>query len=305
MCPLLRAARVSISSLQLSVSSRALKAATTKMINDYHTKIWDAQLERLKVQSKFQDIIADCPSRNRIISGLPSGQLSFLLRAGSDTLPTPLNLARWRIQTDPRCPLCNSQRPTILHILNGCPVALNQGRYTWRHDSVLAYIVSFLSPLLDDDQTLYADLPGHRASDAPLATIPTNIISTSSRPDLVLHCGSEINLLELTVCSNTVEGFSGARARKQSKQVYIELVGDLEASGYSTTYDTIEIGSLGHCTPATRKALNSFVQGCLSKSQSALLFRNLARTAISCSYSIYISRDQSDWNLNKQLFCLY
>ena len=97
--------------------------------------------------------------------------------------------------------------------------------------------MSFLSPLLDDDQTLYADLPGHRASDAPLATIPTNIISTSSRPDLVLHCGSEINLLELTVCSNTVEGFSGARARKQSKQVYIELVGDLEASGYSTTYD--------------------------------------------------------------------
>ena len=74
-CPLLRAARVSISSLQLSVSSRALKAATTKMINDYHTKIWDAQLERLKVQSKFQDIIAlesDCPSWNRIISGLPS-----------------------------------------------------------------------------------------------------------------------------------------------------------------------------------------------------------------------------------------
>ena len=110
-CPLLRAARVSISSLQLSVSSRALKAATTKKINDYHTKIWDAQLERLKVQSKFQDIIAlesDCPSWNRIISGLPSGQLSFLLRAGSDTLPTPLNLARWRIQADPRCPLCNS-----------------------------------------------------------------------------------------------------------------------------------------------------------------------------------------------------
>ena len=156
-------------------------------------------------------------------------------------------------------------------------MALNQGRYTWRHDSVLAYIVSFLSPLLDD-QTLYADLPGHRASDAPLATIPTNIISTSSRPDLVLHCGSEINLLELTVCSNTVEGFSGARARKQSKQVYIEVVGDLEASGYSTTYDTIEIGSLGHYIPATRKALNSFVQGCLSKSQSALLFKNLART---------------------------
>ena len=37
---------------------------------------------------------------------------------------------------DPSCQLCG--RPASLrHILNACPSALNQGRYTWRHDSVL------------------------------------------------------------------------------------------------------------------------------------------------------------------------
>ena len=52
-------------------------------------------------------------------------------------MPTPLNLRRWGHQSvDPSCQLCG--RPASLrHILNACPSALNQGRYTWRHDSVL------------------------------------------------------------------------------------------------------------------------------------------------------------------------
>ena len=33
------------------------------------------------------------------------------------------------------------RRATTQHILNGCKVALNQGRYTWRHDSVLNRLV--------------------------------------------------------------------------------------------------------------------------------------------------------------------
>ena len=39
---------------------------------------------------------------------------------------------------DPSCQLQLCGRPASLrHILNACPSALNQGRYTWRHDSVL------------------------------------------------------------------------------------------------------------------------------------------------------------------------
>ena len=33
--------------------------------------------------------------------GLPEKQLSFLLRAGCDTLPTPMNLAQW----NQKCPV--------------------------------------------------------------------------------------------------------------------------------------------------------------------------------------------------------
>ena len=176
---------------------------------------------------------------NRIVGGLPSGQLSFLLRAGSDTLPTPLNLARWTIQSSSRCALCNSNHPTVAHILNGCPVALNQGRYTWRHDSVLSLMVSSVSTCLESDQRLFADLPGHQASNSPPSTIPVDILSTSCRPDIVLCHGKNIKLLELTVCSNTLQGLQSACTRKQSKQVYVSLLNDLESIGYTVSYDTV------------------------------------------------------------------
>ena len=81
----------------------------------------------------------------RIFTSLPAGQLSFLVRAGIDCLPSPsANLTRWRYQVSPSCPLYHARPCTTQHILNGCPTCLNQGRYTWRHDSILAEICRFL-----------------------------------------------------------------------------------------------------------------------------------------------------------------
>jgi len=181
------------------VATRALKAAVAKQLNTHSAAKWDAQLDGLQVQSKFKDIVTLESDWNHIISGLPSRQMSFVLHTGSDTLPTSLNLARWKIQSNPHCPLCGSQNPTTLHILNSCISALNRGRYTWRHDSVLSCIVLWLTPTLGEDKCMYADLPGHRASNSPPATIPTDILSTSYHPDLFLCVGSTIKILELPV----------------------------------------------------------------------------------------------------------
>ena len=66
----------------------------------------------------------------------PEKQLS-LQHAGCGTLPTPMDLARCNIITSLKCALCQATHPTTNYILTGCPVALDLGRYTWRHDSVL------------------------------------------------------------------------------------------------------------------------------------------------------------------------
>ena len=118
--------------------------------------------------------------------GLPEKQLSFLLHAGCDTLPTLMNLSRWNIITNPKCALCQTLQPTTNHILTGCSVALFQGRYTWRHDSVLQVFVHGLQKHLPEFFKLYADLPGYLASVSPPSTIPTELSTFLSRPDL--HC---------------------------------------------------------------------------------------------------------------------
>ena len=136
----------------------------------------DEHLSDLKVQSKFKEITileSECHSwKKRVQSGLPHGQLSFLLRAGSDSLPHPANLHRWNIQCASKCPLCSSTRPTTTHILNGCPAALQQGRFTWHHDSVLKSIFIHLKDNLPHDVKIYAELDHWRAEDNLLPQSP-------------------------------------------------------------------------------------------------------------------------------------
>ena len=74
---------------------------------------------------------SSCKTWNRLLKGFHPGQLSFLLHAASDTLPTAVNLQRWSIQCEAKCLLCDSQRLTTAHILGSCPAALNQLRYTY------------------------------------------------------------------------------------------------------------------------------------------------------------------------------
>ena len=54
-------------------------------------------------------------------------------------LPTRSALRRWGLSThtDTKCPICNEEVQTVRHVLTGCKVALEQGRYTFRHDLIL------------------------------------------------------------------------------------------------------------------------------------------------------------------------
>lgn len=184
---------------------------------------WDDHLSSLEVQGDIVELEREEGSWRKIMSmGLPSGQLSFILRAGSDTLPHPLNLKRWKIQCDWKCQLC---LPITVHFLNGCPSALQQGRYAWRHDSVLLTILLGLKPFLPPNCKVFADLDLWRAEDNPLATIPPHILSTPLRPDMVAIWPDrkKINLLELTV--PTCKFHQGARpgSLKETAQAGVSI----------------------------------------------------------------------------------
>ena len=127
---------------------------------------------------------------------LKVGQL-LLLRAVADCLPTPMNLCCWKYRVSNLCSLYSSPTATTAHILNGFPEALNQGHYTWRHDSVLNCLLSNVSSKTDDTTRCFTDLPGR------CATIPPDISTTTSRPYLVLIPSFEVMPLELTIPSNS------------------------------------------------------------------------------------------------------
>ena len=75
---------------------------------------WNSTLTPLEVQSVFKDIVLLEPQSqtwNNLQAGLSVGQLSFLIRAGADCLPTPLNLLHRHYRVSNKCPLCSS--PTL------------------------------------------------------------------------------------------------------------------------------------------------------------------------------------------------
>ena len=98
-------------------TARSLYLKAKHLLSDKIISECDTHLATLSVQSKFGDFTKlerSCWSWKWLVSGFHPGQLSVLLRAASDTLPTAVNFS---VQSDAKCTLCNS---TTAHILDGC-----------------------------------------------------------------------------------------------------------------------------------------------------------------------------------------
>ena len=78
------------------------------------------------------------------ILAMPPNLLSFCISATFNVLPSPSNLCRWQKGSDPSLFLCGKSLCTVAHILGACKFSLHQGRFTFRHDSVLTALVSVL-----------------------------------------------------------------------------------------------------------------------------------------------------------------
>ena len=281
------------------INQKTLSSQCRKIYRESRVTSCDTKLAQLTVQNKFLSVTqleAVNHVWRRIMDGLPAGQLSFLLTAGTDTLPTPLNLKRWRIRVDSRCHLCMNRSPTVHHILSNCPEALKQGRYTWRHDCALTVLALGLKRHLEPDVNLFVDLPDLRANDNPPATIPLEILDTSARPDIVVISQREIVLLELTIPYNSPESIAKAKQRKESKENYQLVLSDLEAKGYNSCLLTVEIGALGHWLPHSRQNLLNAAPS-LTKAIATAILDQAARKVISASHQIFRARTNVSWNL--------
>ena len=70
-------------------------------------------------------------------------------------LPTKANLKTWKTIENSTCNFCKYKYETQHHIVSDCPTAVAGECYTWRHNSVLYTIASYLSSIDDNNAKVY------------------------------------------------------------------------------------------------------------------------------------------------------
>ena len=223
---------------------------------------------------------------------MPRNILAFATRIGTNSLPSPDNLKRWGKRKIINCPLCKNPSGTLAHIVNICPVALKQQRFTWRHDSVLKHITCEIKKIAHKDIEVYSDLPGHRLNGT---TLPADIIVTNgegSKPDLVLIKRKEKKIIIMELTCPLEYNVDHAHTEKAAKYTPLEL--SLIEKGFKVQLMPFEIGSSGHITRQNKARIQDTLKIFNIKLKPQIL-TNLAKISLICTMSIFHAYQTSEW----------
>ena len=220
---------------------------------------------------------------------LPKGTMKFLLNSCIDTLPTLANLQQWGKSPTSRCPMpgCGNKQTTN-HILSCCKVYLESGRFLWRHNAVVSYIMKMINI---KSFTAYGDIPGHTT--AAGGTIPANLCPTLEKPDLVIidEKKKTVDLFELTVPGELRISVSN----KLKADRYDHFKKDIN-NEYKTTITPFEISCTGHVTRENRDRLRK-IHKFTDKSKTLKQFiQDISYITILSSYYIFIARNKPAWS---------
>ena len=87
-----------------------------------------------------------CSLWSIVQQNMPKNIFNFTIKYLNNSLPTQKNLRKWSLFNSSSCSFC-LQQETLQHIVSSCKSYLDNGRYTWRHNSVLLAIAKSLSSL--------------------------------------------------------------------------------------------------------------------------------------------------------------
>lgn len=248
-------------------------------------------MDGLKEQNTILKTIRDVTTGNlismwhRVTENMPSNIFKFSRKALIFSLPINTNLKRWKKVDSDLCPLCNAKQ-TQLHVLNNCKIAVNEGRYTWRHDSILFTILHYVNQLNEFGFEVRVDLPGYRS---------TSELFNRFRPDIVLIKGNEVYSIELTCCfeSNFI------KSNRYKIERYANLENDLIEQKKLTKF-FVEVSSLGFI-PKHNDIFYKFLK--TKNINTDRLKMKLSETALRCSYFLYTQRNKS-WS-QKEILKFY
>lgn len=254
-----------------SASRIMRKEATQRIIDD---------MSGLKEQNTILQTIRNmCTAKainmwHRMTENMPANIYKFTRKALIFSLPINVNLKRWNRLESELCPLCN-RKQTQLHVLNHCSTAINDGRFAWRHNSVLFTILHYVNQLSDKGFEIYADLPGFKNP---------NELFNRLRPDIVLKKGSEFFAIELTCCFET----NIVKSNNYKKNRYLHLADDMLIKQKLTKF-YVEVTSMGF-VPKENDLFYKFLKK--QDINTERLISKVGETALRCSYYLYTQRNK-------------
>ena len=163
-------------------------------------------------------------------------------------MASPTRLKKWGYSDSDLCSLCQKHKGTVPHILSGYLVALADGRYRYRHDSVLKSVAHAIQQKMNrpvDDGGLRVSVSAGPRAQKPLGhggglldqaddwkllvdlgkqlKFPHFICSTLLRPDIVLYSLSSRIVIIIELSCPSEENLNEAHIFKDGK--YDDLVG--------------------------------------------------------------------------------
>ena len=259
---------------------------------------------------------------HREIISTSEASLKFLIKSVYDLLPTPANKCVWFRTEEFKCQLCGGSG-TLNHILSACPVALQQGRFRYRHDEVLKEIskhidekrkqmnsspwkkkkkkkIEFLKTGERGKQSNPASTPPESYFDTARdwsmrvdvgrkLVIPVHIMETSLRPDIIIisERSKQLGIIELTVPSEARVEVS----HQMKLMKYTPIEETATRRGWKVRSWAVEVGCRG------------FAASSLSTCLKELGFTGSKRRSIMKSAGLEAERASQkiwSWSYNKQ-----
>ena len=216
----------------------------------------------------------------KVLDCLPKNLYSFVTRYLSNCLANGTNAVKWGIAASAKCLFCNENQ-TLQHVISSCNVSLTEGRWNWRHDSILINISRMLSKI--PDIKVYCDV-----ADTEFLT-PSIITGDSERPDIVIMKDKECKVVELTVGFET----NILKNSKRKEARYKDLIERLKKD-YNVEYFDLSMGGIGVIGNESKKIKDMFLNLGLSQQESDYLVRKIINVCIRSTYFIFCQRNK-EW----------
>ena len=216
--------------------------------------------------------------RSKTQSKVPTNIFNFTIKYLNNTLSTRKNLYLWNLSPTSDYSSC-SQPESLLHVVAGCKTYLDQGRFTWRHNSALNFLAQTFQAI--GSSKLYVDLPAYLS--------PCIVTGDSLRPDLLLISPNNcLYILELTVGFETHLDINSHRR----KEKYRPLLKDLNCN-----YRQVQLVDLSmSCLGIFGHSSDSFLEMCkcigIDQSHLNYILSKISSIIIRTTYYIFCSRNK-------------